>query len=212
MISDVNDVSGSQGVFATKMGQILVGPSNGKGGIADRHEHDHGRTSGDGGDAGIVRDGHSTGDPNLESAEHNNRGPQITAHRTPRQRWERQPASSPAWKWKLRRLIRFFISRSTDATKRDQHTQDDRSQHAKRGGRSFQLSAISGMAVHKTYATAATHSVLATSSLTCLLGDNLDNKLGPAVVAMQNSALCSQALGPFSAARKCLLTAVTCAR
>ena len=37
VISDVNDVSGSQGVFATKMGQILVGPSNGKGGIADRH-------------------------------------------------------------------------------------------------------------------------------------------------------------------------------
>src|SRR6201985_3508189 len=34
VISDVNDVSGSQGVFATKMGQILVGPANGKGGIA----------------------------------------------------------------------------------------------------------------------------------------------------------------------------------
>src|SRR6201994_4923720 len=34
VISDVNDVSGSQGVFSTKMGQVLVGPSDGKGGIS----------------------------------------------------------------------------------------------------------------------------------------------------------------------------------
>ncbi len=30
-----------------------------------------------------------------------------------------------------------------------------------------------------------------------LVGDSLNNKLGPAMIAMQNSALCSQALGPI---------------
>lgn len=194
VISDVNDVSGSQGVFATKMGQILVGPANGKGGIAIVSNDNQGPGDGDG--PGFIREGESTGDPVSIPRKFSNRGPKSPHTSTtsvigtrPGQVTSLEMDNStadPVFSYPdptdAAKVIntRKTTGRNTpsvvDAVFNYRNFWDGRAQNVCNGGNPF------GSRDKQSH---------------LLLGDNLDNKLGPAVVAMQNSALCSQALGPI---------------
>src|SRR5450432_9248 len=195
VISDVNDVSGSQGVFLTKMGQILVGPSNGQGGIATDTGADH-QQSGDDGDAGITSDGRSARNPNMKSSGNANRG-QKSPHQpapttvgtaagqltsletdssTPDAVFSYPDQSDAAKLINTRRTTGRNTPSVVDAVFNYRNFWDGRAQNVCNGGNPFGSR---------------------DKSSHLLVGDSLDNKLGPAMVAMQNSALCSQALGPI---------------
>jgi cytochrome c peroxidase len=198
VISDVNDVSGSQGVFSSKMGQIIVGPSNGQGGIAIEPVDD-GKPGGsdDDGDAGFTRDGHSVRNPNPKSVSSNRSNHQKSPHSTSTagvgtgagQLTSVETGSStpdPVFSYpdladaNKRINTRKTTGRNTpsvvDAVFNFRNFWDGRAQNVCNGGNPF------GSRDKQAH---------------LLVGDSLDNKLGPAVVAMQNSALCSQALGPI---------------
>jgi cytochrome c peroxidase len=195
VISDVNDVSGSQGVFLTKMGQILVGPSNGQGGIATDTGDDHQQSGGDG-DAGITRDGRSARNPNMKSPAASNKGPksqhqpapttvgtaagQLTSLETdtstPDAVFSYPDQSDAAKLINTRRTTGRNTPSVVDAVFNYRNFWDGRAQNVCNGGNPFGSR---------------------DKSSHLLVGDSLDNKLGPAMVAMQNSALCSQALGPI---------------
>jgi len=196
VISDVNDVSGSQGVFAAKMGQIIVGPSNGQGGIVTEPVDDH-RQADDDGDAGITRDGHSARNPNpkvssntnsnRQKSPHTNSNPvvgtaqgQITSLETdistPDPVFSYPDPADAAKLLNTRKVTGRNTPSVVDAVFNYRNFWDGRAQNVCNGGNPF------GSRDKQSH---------------LLVGDSLDNKLGPAVVAMQNSALCSQALGPI---------------
>lgn len=198
---DVNDVSGSQGVFATKMGQILVGQvgSDGKiitstggggsiaglnGGINDGP----GLTFGPGGTnnnrrtvsgpsrfsttAGAAANGGGSrvaiiGAANVTSVE--------TGTSTPDPVFSYPDPADPSALINTRKTTGRNTPSAVDAVFNFRNFWDGRAQNVCNGANPF---GARDKAAH-------------------LLAVGGDGKLGPAHVAMQNSALCSQSLGPI---------------
>ncbi|MBZ5520979.1 MAG: hypothetical protein LAP21_01840 [Acidobacteriia bacterium] len=198
VVSDVNDVSGSQGVFLTQFGSVTVPlaappPNPVDGGVADiigDGDHDGGN-SGD--DAGFVRGGDGDGGRNGGGrlpGPHGKPGPgpvtqggQSTAGFnsveaniiTPDPVFSYPDPDDPSKVINTRRTTGRNAPSVVDAAYNFRNFWDGRAQNVCNGVNPFG----------------------ARDKSTHLLVAGTDGKLGQAMVDMKNSALCSQALGPI---------------
>jgi cytochrome c peroxidase len=170
VISDVNDVSGSQGVFATSMGQVVVGTVGKDGQIQHSAADDKGKQAGN--DSGNKGDkdkqaGDDAGKANVTSIETGTVVPDATFS---------YPDPIDATK---RINTRKTTGRNTpsvvDAAFNFRNFWDGRAQNVCNGANPF---GARDKSAH-------------------LLAVGANGKLGPVHVGMENSALCSQSLGPI---------------
>jgi cytochrome c peroxidase len=205
VISDVNDVSGSQGVFATQMGTVIVGTvggdgqvhaGNGNGSVAGQgddggndgadgpgltfgpHAHPPRTRNGSIGSSGIHRGnkivkrtgGAEVGtDPgDISSVE--------TGTVVPDPVFSYPDPANAGQVINTRKVTGRNTPSAVDAVFNFRNFWDGRAQNTCNGANPF------GARDKQSH---------------LLIGDAVDGKLGPAFVAMQNSALCSQSLGPI---------------
>ena len=181
VISDVNDVSGSQGVFATKMGQVIVtGDDNGGNGDDDQGVAP---TFGDSNDfPRLLRRPDNLGPKTRKHPPVPRRGSsgEVTSIETgtsvPDPVFSYPDLDNQTQLTNTRKVTGRNTPSAVDAVFNYRNFWDGRAQNTCNGANPF-------------------GSRDKTSHL--LIGDEVDGKLGPAYVAMENSALCSQALGPI---------------
>jgi len=203
LISDVNDVTGSQGVFASTHDQIIVNTRINPAVVGDINDDGPGdpipgRGHSDGGDQSLSRDGHGnigpnhkfppTQDPDVASKGHN--APPLGVRPDIRVNVGSQeittsvvdpvfgyPDATDPHKWiNTRKVTGRNTPSAVDAVFNFRNFWDGRAQNECNGANPF--GARDGQ----------TH---------LLVTDETGLELGPAQVHMKNSALCSQALGPI---------------
>ncbi len=216
VISDVNDVSGSQGVFSTRMGQILVtqaeaqagddgNGNSGNSGNAGNSGNSHGNDGNDDFDQGIspTMGLGSFGAPELRQRLRNinsNKGPgknnngggnnnggvtggadgETTSTETgtsiPDPVFSFPDPAAPGQVINTRKTTGRNTPSVVDAVFNFRNFWDGRAQNTCNGANPFGSR---------------------DKSSHLLIGDPTDGNLGPAIVSMRNSALCSQSLGPI---------------
>jgi cytochrome c peroxidase len=173
VVSDVNDVSGSQGVFATSIGQVVVGTVG---------QDDNGHSTSDGGDkdGGKGKQGKSGGDRSSDKDKHDDESAAATTSVetgsvVPDPVFSYPDPTNANKRINTRRTTGRNTPSAVDAVFNFRNFWDGRAQNVCNGVNPF---GARDKSAH-------------------LLAIGANGKLGPAHVAMQNSALCSQSLGPI---------------
>jgi len=196
VISDVNDVSGSQGVFATQMGQVIVGRLDRDGNVrANDGAKDF--SAGDAADGPGLNYGKDARPPkspsrgasagSAASQLQSGRGGKVgtalgdvssveTGTSVPDSVFSYPDPATPGGTINTRRVTGRNTPSAVDAVFNFRNFWDGRAQNTCNGANPF------GARDKQSH---------------LLVGDAVDGKLGPAFVSMQNSALCSQSLGPI---------------
>jgi cytochrome c peroxidase len=202
LISDVNDVSGSQGVFATRMGAVVVGTVGGDGRL-HQGDGDDGSVDGspgsqnprDGDDSSVGGNNPIARQPRLRSgivahtggvkvkrggAQTGAAPGETTSVETgtvvPDPVFSYPDSANPGQLINTRKTTGRNTPSAVNAVFNFRNFWDGRAQNTCNGANPF------GSRDKQSH---------------LLIGDSVDGKLGPAFVAMQNSALCSQSLGPI---------------
>lgn len=179
VISDVNDVSGSQGIFPSKMGQVTLVSNGGNSQPSDVSvdpapgtQPTFGRNIRNNSTVMLAK-------PGL-SSKAVNRPANVTSVETdisvPDPVFSYPDPSNPAQRINTRRVTGRNTPSVVDAVFNFRNFWDGRAQNVCNGANPF------GARDKQSH---------------LLVGDSSNGKLGPAFVSMQNSALCSQSLGPI---------------
>ena len=197
LISDINDVSGSQGVFATKMGQVIVGTVDRNGNIRPDNGGKNLSTSDveDGPGLNYGKDARPRKNPS-RSADANGNSSKLSSGRgngkigtepgdvssvetgtiVPEPVFSYPDPDKPGQVINTRRVTGRNTPSAVDAVFNFRNFWDGRAQNVCNGANPF------GARDKQSH---------------LLIIDPATGKLGPAFVGMQNSALCSQSLGPI---------------